>query len=178
MLQLHPFIAQIPANTTTLSTEWFPVALAGIAHIARSCIALGHRAGCTRYEPFAYSFRPVINHDRCQNRWKSSTPRYRQLHYTTPVKKGLSEKIKKSHGLLGGGRGRGGSVGQGFSFYPPVPVRFMTKRKKASRALVEAAAAAAADPGFSRIAVPADRSSAPLVGLLPEAAQLGCLLGP
>ena len=33
----------------------------------------------------------------------------------------------------------------------------------------------AADPGSSRIAAPADRSTAPVVGLLQEAAQLGCL---
>ena len=31
---------------------------------------------------------------------------------------------------------------------------------------------------ISRIAAPADRSTAPSVGLLPEAAQLGCLPGP
>ena len=58
----------------------------------------------------------------------------------------------------------------------------MTKRKKA-RAGVEAAAAVAAAaptavPGFSRIVAPADRSTTPDVGLLPEAAQLGCLPGP
>ena len=59
----------------------------------------------------------------------------------------------------------------------------MTKRKEA-RAVVEAAAAEAAtaapaaDPESSRIAAPADRSTAPVVGLLPEAAQLGCLPGP
>ena len=56
--------------------------------------------------------------------------------------------------------------------------------KKQGRAVVvEAAAAAlaaastAADPGFSRIATPADRPTAPVVGLLPEAAQLGCIPG-
>ena len=58
----------------------------------------------------------------------------------------------------------------------------MTKRKKA-RTVVEAAAAAAAataaaHPGSSRIAAPADRSTAPVVGLLPEENQLGCLPGP
>ena len=73
----------------------------------------------------------------------------------------------------------------------------MTKRKKATAVVVEAAAASAAsaaaaaaaaastwqqqapaaDPGFSRIAAPADRSTAPVVGLMPEAAQLGCMPG-
>ena len=37
--------------------------------------------------------------------------------------------------------------------------------------------APAADPEFSRITAPAGRSTAPVVGLLPEADQLGCLLG-
>ena len=66
----------------------------------------------------------------------------------------------------------------------------MTKRKKARAVVVEAAAAAAAaaapwqqrapaaDNASSRIAAPADRSTVPVVGLLPEAAQLGCLPGP
>ena len=63
----------------------------------------------------------------------------------------------------------------------------MTKRKKARRAVVAEAAAAvaalwqqqapAADNASSRIVAPADRSTAPVVGLLPEAAQLGCLPG-
>ena len=52
----------------------------------------------------------------------------------------------------------------------------MTKREKARRAVV--VEAAAADKASSRIAAPADRSTAPVVGLLPEAAQLGCLPGP
>ena len=55
MLQLHHFTAQIPANTTILSTDWFPLALAGAAHIARNGITLSHTPGCTRYKLFAYS---------------------------------------------------------------------------------------------------------------------------
>ena len=39
------------------------------------------------------------------------------------------------------------------------------------------AAAPAAKNAFSRIAAPADRSTSSVVGLLPEAAQLGCLRG-
>ena len=65
-----------------------------------------------------------------------------------------------------------------------MPVRNVTKHKKA-KAIVEAAAAAlwqqqapAADNACSRIAAPADRSTAPVVGLLPEAPQLGCLPEP
>ena len=71
----------------------------------------------------------------------------------------------------------------------------MTKRKKV-RAVVEAAAAAAAaaapaaataaataaapasDSGSSRIAPPAERYTVPVVDLLPESTQLGCLAGP
>ena len=60
-----------------------------------------------------------------------------------------------------------------------LPVGNVTKRKKARAVIVEvAAAAAAADPGSSRIAAPADKSTALVVGLLPDAAQLGCLPGP
>ena len=40
-----------------------------------------------------------------------------------------------------------------------------------------AAAAAAAHPGFSRIAAPAHKSTALVVSLLPEVAQLGCSTG-
>ena len=62
-----------------------------------------------------------------------------------------------------------------------IPVRNIAKNKKA-RAVVEAAAAAgagaASDAGSSGIAASADRSTAPVVGLLPEAAQLACLPGP
>ena len=61
----------------------------------------------------------------------------------------------------------------------------MTKRIKARVVVVEAAAAAAAwqqqsasDNSSLRTAAPVDKSTAPVVGLLPEAAQLGCLPGP
>ena len=74
-----------------------------------------------------------------------------------------------------------------------IPVRNVTKRKKARAVVVEAGAAAAAaqrqhsgstkpqqQTTHSRGShpLPADRCTAPVVGLLPEAAQLGCSPGP
>ena len=71
-------------------------------------------------------------------------------------------------------------------------MRNVAERKKARAIVVEAAAAAAvaaalwqqqepaAGNASSRIAAPADISTAPVsvVGLLPEATRLGCLPGP
>ena len=48
----------------------------------------------------------------------------------------------------------------------------------AAAAVTSAAASAAPDPGSSRMAAPVHRSTAPVAGLLPEAAQLGCVPGP
>ena len=66
-----------------------------------------------------------------------------------------------------------------------IPTQNVTERKKTTTVVVEEAAAALwqqqpaeAYKASSRITAPAERSTAPVVGLLPEAAQLGCLPGP
>ena len=66
-----------------------------------------------------------------------------------------------------------------------IPVRKVTKRIKGKEGQSSSKQqqqhwqqqAAAADPGFSRIAAPVHRPTDPVVGMLPDAAQLGCSSG-
>ena len=55
----------------------------------------------------------------------------------------------------------------------------LSSRRRSRSSTLAAASTTAADNASSRIAAPLlDRSTAPGVGLLPEAAPLGCLPGP